>query len=119
VPPEPLVRAVSERVATGNQFQLPTEDALVVSGELRRRYGLPKWQYTLSASQANTEAIRVARVATGRHKVLMFDGKYHGHIDEALVRLAGDGTVVPEERGLPTEASGHTRLGSRSTTWAR
>jgi glutamate-1-semialdehyde 2,1-aminomutase len=108
--PEPLVRAVSERVATGNQFLLPTEDALVVSGELRRRYGVPKWQYTLSASQANTEVIRIARVATGRHKVLMFDGKYHGHFDEALVRLAGDGMVVPEERGRPTEASGRTRL---------
>ena len=108
--PEPLVRAVSERVATGNQFLLPTEDALVVSEELRRRYGLPKWQYTLSASQANTEAIRVARVATGRQRVLMFDGKYHGHFDEALVRLGGDGTVVPEERGLPPEASGRTRL---------
>ena len=108
--PEPLVRAVSERVATGNQFLLPTEDALVVSAELRRRYGLPKWQYTLSASQANTEAIRVARVATGRRNVLMFDGKYHGHFDEALVRLAEDGTVVTEERGLPTEVSGRTRL---------
>ena len=108
--PEPLVRAVSERVSTGNQFLLPTEDALVVSEELRRRYGLPKWQYTLSASQANTEAIRVARVATGRQTVLMFDGKYHGHFDEALVQLGGDGAVVPEERGLPSEASGRTRL---------
>ena len=67
-----------------------------VAEELGRRYGLPKWQFTLSATQANTEAIRVARVATGRDKVLFFDGKYHGHFDEALVDLQ-DGRLVPEE----------------------
>jgi glutamate-1-semialdehyde 2,1-aminomutase len=99
--PEPVVRAVAEAMATGNQYLLPTEDAIVVSEELGRRYGLPKWQYTSSASQANTEVIRVARVATGRQKVLFFDGKYHGHFDQTLVQLAPDGTLVPEERGLP------------------
>ena len=99
--PEPLVRAVSEQVARGNQFLLPTEDAIVVSEELGRRFGLPKWQYTSSATHANTEAIRVARVATGREKVLMFDGKYHGHLDEALVELDDTGRLVPEERGVP------------------
>jgi glutamate-1-semialdehyde 2,1-aminomutase len=85
----------------GNQFLLPTEDAIVVSEELGRRYGLPKWQYTYSASQANVEVIRVARVVTGRDKVLFFDGKYHGHFDQSLVLLDGDGRVVREERGLP------------------
>jgi len=99
--PEPLVRAVSARVASGNQFLLPGEDAIVVSEELARRFGLPKWQYTSSATHANTEAIRVARVITGREKVLLFDGKYHGHLDEALVELDADGRLVPEERGVP------------------
>jgi glutamate-1-semialdehyde aminotransferase len=108
--PEPLVRAVSERIARGNQFLLPTEDAIVVSEELGRRFGLPKWQYTLSASQANTEAIRVARVATGRDKVLMFDGKYHGHFDDALVELDDAGNVVPEEHGLPRDVAEHTKI---------
>ncbi len=61
--PEPLVRAVSDRVARGNQFLLPGEDAIVVSEELARRFGLPKWQYTSSATHANTETIRVARVS--------------------------------------------------------
>ena len=101
--PEPLVRAVADRMARGSQFLLPTEDAIVVSEELARRYGLPKWQYTLSATHANTEAIRVARVATGRDRVLMFDGKYHGHFDAALVELAADGRLVPEEAGLPKD----------------
>ena len=102
--PEPLVRAVADRMARGNQFLLPTEDAIVVSEELARRYGLPKWQYALSATHANTEAIRVARVVTGRDKVLLFDGKYHGHLDAALVALADDGTLIPEEAGLPAGA---------------
>jgi len=106
--PEPLVRAVAERVAAGNQFLLPTEDAIEVSEELGRRYGLPLWQYTLSASQANTEAIRVARVVTGRDKVLMFDGKYHGHFDGALVEMNDRGALVPEERGLPDDVTEHT-----------
>ena len=101
--PEPLVRAVSDRIARGNQFMLPVEDAIVVSEELGRRYGLPMWQYTSSATHANTEAIRVARVATGRDKVVMFDGKYHGHFDEALVGLEDDGTLVPEEAGIPAD----------------
>jgi glutamate-1-semialdehyde 2,1-aminomutase len=108
--PEPLVRAVSDRIARGNQFLLPTEDAIVVSEELGRRFGLPKWQYTSSATHANTEAIRVARVATGRDRVLMFDGKYHGHLDEALVELGDDGRVVAEERGVPAATAGGTVL---------
>jgi glutamate-1-semialdehyde 2,1-aminomutase len=101
--PEPLVRAVTARIASGHQFLLPVEDAIVVSEELGRRFGLPKWQYTLSASQANTEAIRVARVVTGRDKVLMFDGKYLGHLAEALVEVDPDGRLVPEERGVAAD----------------
>lgn len=99
--PAPVVKAVTEAMERGNQFLLPTEDAIVVSEELGRRYGLPKWQYTSSASQANVEAIRVARVATGREKVLFFDGKYHGHFDQTLVVLDRNGALIPEERGLP------------------
>jgi glutamate-1-semialdehyde 2,1-aminomutase len=108
--PEALVRAVSERMSQGHQFLLPVEDAIIVSEELGRRYGLPKWQYTLSASQANTEVMRVARVATGRDKILLFDGKYHGHFDQTLVELNDEGAVVPEERGLPASVIEQTRI---------
>ena len=108
--PEPLLRAVAKSMANGHQFLLPTEDALIVSAELARRYRLPKWQYTLSATQANTEVLRVARVFTGRDKVVMFEGKYHGHFDEALVDLDDNGVVVPEERGLPKDASANNRI---------
>ncbi len=108
--PEPLVRAVGDRMARGHQFLLPNEDAIVVSEELARRFGLPKWQYTLSASQANTEAIRVARVVTGRDKVLLFDGHYLGHLDQALVETDDAGHMVPEERGLPAGVTDQTVL---------
>ena len=108
--PEPLVRAMSDRMTRGHQFLLPIEDAIIVSEELGRRYGLPKWQYTLSASQANTEVIRVARIATGRDKVLLFDGKYHGHFDQTLVELDAAGNLVPEERGLPASVTQQTTI---------
>jgi glutamate-1-semialdehyde 2,1-aminomutase len=105
--PEPVVEAVARRIAGGSQFLLPGEDAVWVAEELGRRFGPPKWQFTLSASQANTEAIRVGRVATGRDKVLFFDGKYHGHFDEALVALQ-DGHLVAEEAGLPSDVTTRT-----------
>ena len=108
--PEPLVRAVSERIAGGNQFLLPTEDSIWIAEELGRRWGLPKWQFTLSATQANTEVIRISRVATGREKVLMFEGKYHGHFDEALVERSEGGSLVPEEQGLPSDVTRNTVL---------
>src|SRR4051794_15694188 len=107
--PEPVVEAVSRQAAKGAQFMLPTEDSIWVAGELGRRWGLPLWQFTLAATSANTEVIRVARTVTGRDGVLMFDGKYHGHLDEALVELGPDG-VVPEEAGLPADVARRTAL---------
>jgi glutamate-1-semialdehyde 2,1-aminomutase len=93
IDPEPVVRAVQERVANGSQFMLPTEDAIVVADQLAERWGLPVWQFTLSASQANMEALRLARHATGRRKVLTFTGNYGGHGDEMLAGYAGEGRL--------------------------
>ena len=93
IDPEPVVRAVQQRVANGAQFMLPTEDAIVVAEELARRWGLPAWQFTLSASQANTEALRLARHATGRQRILTFTGNYGGHGDEMLTAFAGEGRL--------------------------
>jgi glutamate-1-semialdehyde 2,1-aminomutase len=106
---EPVVRAVGGRMREGAQFLLPTRDAEEVALELGRRFGLPSWQFTLSSTQANTEAIRVARAFTGRTAVLMFDGKYHGHADELLGELRA-GKVLPEGRGVPGDATRHVRL---------
>jgi glutamate-1-semialdehyde 2,1-aminomutase len=106
---EAVVRAVGERVQEGAQFLLPTEDAEAVSLELSRRFGLSLWQFTLSSTHANTEAIRVARAFTGRSAVLMFDGKYHGHADELLGELHAR-EVLPEGLGVPRDATRHVRL---------
>jgi glutamate-1-semialdehyde 2,1-aminomutase len=108
--PEPVVRAVAERMERGNQFLLPSEDAIPVAEHLTRRYAMPKWQFTLSATQANTEVIRIARHATGRDVVLVFDGKYHGHVDSTLAVLDDDGVVQPEYYGLSSGAVAKTRI---------
>jgi glutamate-1-semialdehyde 2,1-aminomutase len=70
---------------------------------------MPKWQYTLSATQANVEVIRIARHLTGRDVVVVFDGKYHGHLDPTLVVLE-NGDVQPEYLGLPRGAEARTRV---------
>lgn len=107
--PPAVVAAVAERMRRGSQFLLPTEDAIAVAEELARRYPLPCWQFTLSASGANAEIIRLARHATGREKILMFDGKYHGHIEDTLV-VVQDGRVQPEMPGLPAEPARRAKM---------
>ncbi len=104
-----IVEAVAERAARGTQFLLPSADAVEVAEELARRYPVPFWQFTLSASQANVEAIRIARAATGREVALLFDGHYHGHFDEGLIDLQ-DGQLVPVQRGLAKATTGKVRI---------
>jgi glutamate-1-semialdehyde 2,1-aminomutase len=94
-----LAQVIGEQAARGLQLFLPAEPVLAVCEQLRLRFGLPKWQFTLSASTANAEALRIARVATGRQGLLLFGGKYHGHLDGTL--WGGDGTaLVPESLGV-------------------
>ncbi|MEQ8262751.1 aspartate aminotransferase family protein [Pseudohaliea sp.] len=88
--------AIAEYVQrNGSTMMLPTEDALYVGEELSRRFGLPVWQYATSATDANRFAIRIARMVTGRDKILVFNGKYHGSVDETQVELE-DGEMVPQ-----------------------
>jgi glutamate-1-semialdehyde 2,1-aminomutase len=103
----PVTEAVARQVSIGSQYLLPTEDSIWVAGELGRRYGLPLWQFTLAATSANTEVIRVARSVTGRERVLFFEGKYHGHFDDVLVEVE-HGRLVPEEAGLPHDVTERT-----------
>lgn len=90
-----LSAVIARQSAIGVQYLLPTRDAVTVCEELHRRFRMPFWQFTLSASTANQEVIRLARLATGRTGLLMFDGKYHGHLIETLWSDDG-GTLVPE-----------------------
>lgn len=98
--PEPTVRAIREQIAKGITAMLPTEDALIVSAELARRFGLPLWQFTLTATDANRHAIRYSRLITGREKVLVFDRCYHGSVDETFATLNPRGEVVAREGNI-------------------
>lgn len=84
--PAPTVAAVQRRFAElgGATVMLPTEDAAVVAGELSRRFGARRWSFSLTATDANRWAIRLARAVTGRPKVLVNDYCYHGSVDEAF-----------------------------------
>ncbi|HEV8700625.1 MAG TPA: aminotransferase class III-fold pyridoxal phosphate-dependent enzyme [Candidatus Polarisedimenticolia bacterium] len=110
-----IVDAVALRARAGTQFLLPSPEAVEVAEELAGRYPVPFWQFTLSASQANVEAIRVARAATGREVALLFDGHYHGHFDEGLIDLQ-DGRLVPAQRGLVKATSGKVRIAQFNDT---
>jgi glutamate-1-semialdehyde 2,1-aminomutase len=104
-----IVAAVQAQAARSTQFLLPTEASVEVAEELARRYPVPQWQFTLSATQANTEAIRLARAVTGREVIVLFQGHYHGHFEEGLVDLDG-GQVAALERGLSKGVTGRVRI---------
>ncbi len=87
--PEPTLRALAE--AAGITTMLPTEDAAWVGEELHRRFGLPYWQFSLTATDANRWMLRICRHVTGRPKVLVFNWCYHGSVDEAFVTRGADG----------------------------
>jgi glutamate-1-semialdehyde 2,1-aminomutase len=89
--PEPTMAALRERA--GITTMLPTEDAAWVGEELARRFGVPLWQFSLTATDANRWMLRVCRQVTGRPKVLLFNWCYHGTVDEAFVTLGDDGVV--------------------------
>jgi glutamate-1-semialdehyde aminotransferase len=93
------VRAIHDQALLGNHFLLPTTDSMDVCRLLTERFGLPQWQFTLSATGANTDAIRIARVATGRSTVLVFDGKYHGHLDQTLWSRGNGENMAPDLTG--------------------
>jgi len=92
--PEATVRAVAEQARRGITLMLPSEDALWVGRELARRFGLPRWQFALTATDANRFAIRLARELTGRPKILVFNWCYHGSVDETFATLAGASVVA-------------------------
>ncbi len=99
--PAETVEAVRNRLENlgGITTMLPTVDAQWVGVELTRRFGLPLWSFTLSATDANRWAIRLARLATGRQKILVFAYAYHGSVDETF--------AVPDENGKAVSRPGN------------
>jgi glutamate-1-semialdehyde 2,1-aminomutase len=112
--PAATVAAVRHRleVTGGITTMLPTADAEWVGAELARRFGLPLWSFTLTATDANRWAIRLARLATGRPKILVFAYCYHGSVDEIFAVPGPDGTAVarPGNVGEPVPLELTTRV---------
>ena len=96
--PEATIRAVERQMRRGITHMLPTEDAAIAGDELRRRFGLRYWQFTLTATDANRFVIRLAREVTGRSKILVHNHNYHGSVDETFAVIGPDGGIV-ERRG--------------------
>ncbi|MBI4692394.1 MAG: aminotransferase class III-fold pyridoxal phosphate-dependent enzyme [Gammaproteobacteria bacterium] len=91
--PAPVARAIAEQAERGLTAMLPGTLAPEVGALLVRHFELPRWQLAITASEANRAVIRRARAATGRPVILVFDGCYHGAVDETLVRLEDGRTV--------------------------
>jgi len=85
--PEKVREAVAAQVARGITTMLPSEESIRVGEELKKRFGLDFWQFTVTATDANRFAIRIARQITGRKRILVFNYCYHGSVDEALITL--------------------------------
>ncbi len=109
--PAPTAKAVVEQATRGVTFMLPTEDSLWVSEEMSRRFGLPYWQYCLSATDANRFVLRLARARTGRPKVLVFNYCYHGTVDETFITIEdGVPAVRPGCAGGPIDPTLTTKV---------
>jgi glutamate-1-semialdehyde 2,1-aminomutase len=98
--PKPTVDAISAQLSKGMTAMLPTDDAVAVSSELARRFGLPLWQFTVSATDANRHAIRYSRLITGKQKVIVIDRCYHGSVDETFATLDASGNTVMREGNI-------------------
>ena len=110
--PAPTVAAIHAQLKRGLTAMLPTEDAVAVSEELARRFGLPLWQYTVTATDANRHVIRYCRLITGRSKIIVIDKCYHGSVDETFATLDAQGNTVKRSGnlGAPVDLAETTRV---------
>ncbi|MEU6776761.1 transaminase [Streptomyces sp. NPDC046759] len=112
--PAPVTEAVQRRFTElgGATAMLPTEDAEWVGAELTRRFGLARWSFSLTATDANRWAIRLARAVTGRPKILVNSYCYHGSVDESLIVVGPDGagTARPGNVGAPCDVTLTSRV---------
>ena len=109
--PDASIKAIKTQLDKGITFMLPTTDAAIAAQTLADRFGLEKWQFTLTATDANRHIIRYARHVTGRKKILIHDYCYHGTVDETFANLdeAGNTASRVNNIGAPVELS--------ETTW--
>ncbi|KQV54854.1 MULTISPECIES: aspartate aminotransferase family protein [unclassified Caulobacter] len=106
-----VAAAIADQARRGAGFMLPTASAVIVGKLLAERFGLPLWQTATTASDANRAAIRWARAVTGRPVILVFDGCYHGMVDDAFVALKnGESVMKPGLLGQVHDLTATTRV---------
>ncbi len=109
-----VVAAIKNRVDTlgGMTTMLPTEDAQWVAKNLTERFGMAKWSFSLTATDANRWAIRLVRAITGKSKILFNAYCYHGSVDEALIVVGpdGEGMSRPGNVGSPVDVTETSRV---------
>ncbi len=110
--PAATVAAVKAQIDKGITAMLPSENAAIVSDLLRERFGLPLWQFTVSATDANRHVIRYSRMITGRSKIVVIDRCYHGSVDETFATLDDAGFTIKREGniGAPVDLDVTTRV---------
>jgi glutamate-1-semialdehyde 2,1-aminomutase len=110
--PKLAVDAIAGQSAKGITLMLPTEDAAFVGAEMARRFGLPYWQFALTATDANRFVIRWARSITGRSKIAVHNWCYHGSVDETIATLDAQGNVIARDGniGAPVPLDETTRV---------
>lgn len=89
-----ITDAISRQLSRGSTVMLPSEDSTWVGAELTKRFGLAKWQFSVSATDANRFVLRLARHITKRPMVLVHDWCYHGTVDETLVIADDQGKTI-------------------------
>ncbi|MCB5408488.1 aspartate aminotransferase family protein [Pseudogemmobacter faecipullorum] len=94
--PAPVARAIRKQARKGLTYMLPSGAAAEAGRLLSERFGAMHWQIATTATDANRFAIRVARAVTGRPKILVFNGCYHGTVDDVMVELRGGVTASRE-----------------------
>ncbi|MGA8115349.1 MAG: MupA/Atu3671 family FMN-dependent luciferase-like monooxygenase [Actinocatenispora sp.] len=105
--PRFVTEAVREHLSRGIQLGPRTVETGEAAELLAELTGMQRVAFANSGTEANSAAIRLARAATGRHRVVMFHGSYHGHADNVLGRAAGSGAdrvTVPVSTGIPPSA---------------
>jgi glutamate-1-semialdehyde 2,1-aminomutase len=108
--PAATAEAIADQATRGITLMLPTEDSAWVGEELGRRFGLPYWQFTLTATDANRATIRLARAITGRPKILVYAWCYHGTVDETFaIEVDGETRSRPYNVGPPVDLAETTR----------
>lgn len=110
--PVALTEHLAETLGDGLTYMLPTDAVIEASELLSERFDLPIWQFTVSATDANRFAIRLARTLTSRPRILVFNYCYHGTVDESFATIADDGTPAARDwnMGPPVSLDQTTRV---------